>query len=156
MPVSSSYVRRLLHEGDLETTRAFLGRPWQITGSVVPGAGRGKTLGYPTVNIDTDNDLLIPDGVYGGRIHMEDGTCRTAAISVGTNPTFGEEPRHAEAFVLDFQDGEIAGEIRLEFWSYVRAQITFTDAARLIKQMEADVDLIRRTAERQGWLEAGG
>lgn len=150
--VSSSHVREALLAGDVRKAHDYLGRPWQVWGHSQPGAGRGRTLGFPTVNFATENDLLVPDGVYGGRLHLADGSQWVAAISVGTNPTFGTEPRHLEAFILDCESPNVAGELRLDVISYVRTQVTYGHAAKLIEQIAADVDVIREQALRERWL----
>lgn len=154
--VSSSHVRDALAAGDVRKAREYLGRPWQIWGNAVSGAGRGRTLGFPTINFATKNDLLVPDGVYGGRLRLADGTSWVAAVSVGTNPTFGEEPRHVEAFLLDCEAPDVAGDLRLEFMLYVRSQVTYSHAAKLIEQIDADVAVVRDHAQRERWLEPVG
>lgn len=150
--VSSSHVREALAVGDVRKAYEYLGRPWQIWGQATSGAGRGKTLGFPTVNFKTENDLLVPDGVYGGRIRLANGQRLVAAISVGVNPTFGAEPRHVEAYLLDIEHPDVAGDLQLEFLTYLRTQVTYPHAARLIEQIEADVATIREQAEREHWL----
>lgn len=152
LPVSSSRIRQHLQRGEVREAAELLGHPWEILGSAVPGAGRGRTLGWPTINLQSDNELIAPDGVYGGRLRLADGRCFVAAISIGTNPTFGQEPRHAEAFLLDYDDGLVEGDLRLELLDYLRGQIAFDEAAHLIAQIEADVGLIRETARREAWL----
>ncbi|RMF12514.1 MAG: riboflavin biosynthesis protein RibF [Candidatus Dadabacteria bacterium] len=150
--VSSTSIREALLAGNVQRAWELLGRPWQVWGTHTAGAGRGRTLGYPTINLATDNELIVPDGVYGGRMILADGSRHVAAISVGTNPTFGNEPRHIEAFLFDCEDPDTQGELRLEFFTYVRAQVVFEDAARLIQQIEADTSIIRAQAEEQDWL----
>ena len=104
--VSSSSIRDALAGGDLEWPRLALGRRFVLDGTVVSGAGRGQWLGFPTANLRTGSRLLLPGrGIYAGRAQAE-GAGHVAAISVGTNPTFGNEPLHVEAYLLDF-DGEI-------------------------------------------------
>lgn len=152
--VSSSHVREALADGDVRKAHEYLGRPWQIWGQATSGAGRGRTLGFPTVNFKTDNDLLVPDGVYGGRIRLANGQRLVAAISVGINPTFGSEPRHVEAYLLDAEQPNVGGVLQLEFLAYLRAQITYSHAGKLIEQIEGDVANIRELAVREQWLAA--
>jgi len=100
--ISSSSVREALADGDLDWPRRALGRRFVLDGTVVSGAGRGHGLGFPTANLRTWPRLLLPGrGIYAGRAEV-DGTTRDAAISVGTNPTFGTEPLHVESYLLDF------------------------------------------------------
>lgn len=142
--VSSSSIRDALVEGDLEWPRIALGRRFVLDGTVVRGAGRGHGLGYPTANLRTWPRLLLPGrGVYAGRADV-DGVSRVAAISVGTNPTFGVEPLHVEAFLLDF-DGDIRGrDIAVEFWAYLRDEERFDTADALSEAIGEDV---RRTRD---------
>jgi riboflavin kinase/FMN adenylyltransferase len=152
-PVSSSLIRSLLSQGDVAQARLLLGRPWQVWGKPGRGAGRGKTLGFPTINLVTENPIVVPDGVYGGRMRIGD-RLYVSAISVGTNPTFGEEARRAEAHLLGFSDPLDHGrELKLEFLTYLRAQVRFFDLSRLITQMEADVAIIQEQAHRERWLD---
>jgi riboflavin kinase/FMN adenylyltransferase len=140
--VSSTSIRRALAEGDLTWPRRALGRRYAVEGTVVPGAGRGRDLGFPTANLRTPARILLPGrGVYAGRAHA-DGEWWTAAINVGINPTFGEEPLHVEAFLLDFE-GDLQGRVLgVEFWERLRDELRFDDARALALQMEEDV---RRT-----------
>ena len=142
--VSSSSIREALAEGDLEWPRVALGRRFVLDGTVVGGAGRGRGLGFPTANLRTWPRLLLPGrGIYAGRAEVGGGA-HVAAISVGTNPTFGVEPLHVEAYLLDF-DRDIVGEpISIEFWAYLRDEETFADAEALSNAIARDV---RRTRD---------
>ena len=142
--VSSSSIREALVEGDLEWPRVALGRRFVLDGTVVGGAGRGRGLGFPTANLRTWPRLLLPGrGIYAGRAEVGGGA-HVAAISVGTNPTFGVEPLHVEAYLLDF-DRDIVGEpISIEFWAYLRDEETFADAEALSDAIARDV---RRTRD---------
>lgn len=142
--VSSSSIRRALSEGDLDWPLRALGRRFVVDGVVVPGAGRGHDLGYPTANLRTWPRLLLPGGgIYAGRAEV-DGVRRLAAIDVGTNPTFGVEPLHVEAYLLDF-DGDLIGrEMAVEFWAHLRDEERFETPEVLAEVMAGDV---RRTRE---------
>jgi riboflavin kinase/FMN adenylyltransferase len=141
--VSSSSVRDALNEGDLDWPRRALGRRFVVDGTVVAGAGRGHGLGYPTANLRTWPRLLLPGrGIYAGRAHV-DGIGRVAAIDVGTNPTFGVEPLHVEAYLLDF-DGDLVGrEMAVEFWARLRDEERFDSSEALVEAMAEDVRLTR-------------
>ena len=108
-----------------------------------PTSGRGRGPGYPAANLETSPRLLLPaDGVYAGRA-VVDGAAHVAAISVGTNPTFGVEPLHVEAFLLDF-DGDLRGrQVRVEFLERLRAQVAFGSPEELIAAMDEDVRRVR-------------
>ncbi len=141
-PVSSSSIRQDLLAGDLRWPSEALGRRFVLDGRVTRGAGRGVGLGFPTANLEVPPRLLIPgEGVYAGKARVGDEGY-VAAINVGTNPTFGGEPLHVEAFLLDFE-GEIRGRrIEVEFWERLRDEVVFASPSELARQIEADV---RRT-----------
>jgi riboflavin kinase / FMN adenylyltransferase len=147
--VSSSSIRDALSRADLEWPRLALGRRFVLDGTVVTGAGRGQGLGFPTANLRTGPRLLLPGrGIYAGRA-VVGAESYVAAISVGTNPTFGTEPLHVEAYLLDF-DGDLGGSrIVVEFWAYLRDEERFDTPERLSAAIAEDVrrtrDLVRDT-----------
>jgi len=142
--VSSTAIRQALADGDVAWPRMALGRRYAVEGRVGEGAGRGASLGWPTANLDLPPKMLLPGkGVYAGLATLARGP-RVAAINVGTNPTFGVEPLHLEAFLLDF-DGDIRGEhMRVEFWERVSNEERFDSIEALTRKIEDDV---RRTRE---------
>ena len=142
-PVSSSSVREALAEGDLHWPERALGRRYVVEGTVVPGAGRGHGLGFPTANLRTPDALLLPGaGVYAGRA-LFDGYEFTAAINIGVNPTFGREPLHLEAHLLDFE-GDLRGKVMgIEFWARLRDELVFDSAEALAAKIAEDVERTR-------------
>jgi riboflavin kinase / FMN adenylyltransferase len=137
--VSSSSIRDALAEGDLEWPRRALGRRFVLDGTVVGGAGRGRGLGFPTANLRTWPRLLLPGrGIYAGRAVADDGS-HVAAISVGTNPTFGTEPLHVEAYLLDFDRDIVGRPIAIEFWAYLRDEERFETPDELSDAIGRDV-----------------
>lgn len=142
---SSTYVRQCLAEGDTLAAAAALGRPHRVEGPVVEGDKRGRELGYPTANLALAVDVAIPeDGVYAGWLVRADGTRMPAAISIGTNPTFGGTTRRVEAYVLDRDDLELYGEhVGVEFADRLRETITFDGVEPLLVQMARDVEQAR-------------
>ena len=143
--VSSSSIREALATGDLAWPRTALGRRYAVDGEVVAGAGRGKGLGYPTANLRTWPRLLLPgQGIYAGVAELQDGTRYSAAIDVGTNPTFGTEPLHVEAFLLDFPDDELRGDtLTVEFWERLRDEVKFDSVDELVAAIADDVERTR-------------
>ena len=112
--VSSTRIRALLAEGDVEGAARLLGRPHEVRGHVVHGDGRGgPELGFPTANLAVADDIALPaDAVYAGHYRRADGSLHQAAISVGRRPTFyepGTAPVLVEAYLLHF-DGDLYGE----------------------------------------------
>ena len=139
--VSSSSVREALAAGDLAWPLVALGRRFVLDGEVVSGHGRGKGLGYPTANLRTWPRLLLPgQGIYAGL--AEHGERRfLAAIDVGTNPTFGVEPLHVEAFFLDFPDRELRGEsLAVAFWERLRDEVRYDSVDDLVRAIAQDVE----------------
>ena len=142
---SSTYVRQCLAEGDTPAAAAALGRPHRVEGPVVEGDKRGRELGYPTANLSLDDTVAIPvDGVYAGWLVRADGDRLPAAISIGTNPTFGGTTRRVEAYALDRDDLELYGEqVGVEFADRLRDTLTFDGVEPLVEQMARDVDQAR-------------
>jgi riboflavin kinase/FMN adenylyltransferase len=144
--VSSSSIRTSLAEGDLAWPKVALGRSYAVDGEVVSGAGRGKGLGYPTANLRTWPRLLLPgQGIYAGTAQLFDGSRYPAAIDVGTNPTFGVEPLHVEAFLIDFPDVELRGQqLSVGFRERLRDEVKFESVDELIAAIAEDVERTRR------------
>ena len=92
VPCSSTRIRELVAAGDTTAAAKLLGRPFELEGAVVRGAGRGRGLGFPTANVAAEGELRPKLGIYAARARVLDGplagTVRAAALSVGTNPTF--------------------------------------------------------------------
>ncbi len=142
--VSSSEIRRLVHEGDLRGAAAQLGRPFELDGTVVPGDRRGGTLGYPTANLALDPALLVPRyGIYAGAAHPPGAEQHRAAISIGTNPHYGGSERRIEPHLLDFE-GDLYGQrLVVELWERLRDEQVFANEAELVAQIARDVERTR-------------
>ena len=145
---SSTSIREALEEGDLEWPTRALGRRFVLDGRVVPGAGRGAGLGFPTANLEVPPKMQLPgEGVYAGTALTPEGWF-AAAINVGTNPTFGGEPLHVEAFLLDFT-GDLGGRsVALEFWERLRDEVRFDSPKELASQIAQDVERTRALVPR--------
>jgi riboflavin kinase/FMN adenylyltransferase len=142
--VSATSIREALSAGDLIWPELALDRKYSVEGPVVRGAGRGATLGFPTANLHVDPRILLPsDGVYAGRATVR-GRTHTAAINIGTNPTFGQEPLRLEAFLLDFE-GDLVGQVMVvEFWVRLRDELRFESADALVEAIREDVARTRQ------------
>ena len=142
--VSSTRVRRLVAEGRMDEAGALLGHQFYIDGRVVAGKRRGRELGFPTANLETDNELLPPNGVYATMTTI-DGIVHPSITNVGLRPTFGDTTKTIiEAYVLGF-DGDLYGrQVRLGFVQRLRDERKFEDVDALRAQIEADL----RRAER--------
>jgi len=146
LTISSSYVREQLAAGDVATAARALGRPHRVEGVVVRGHMRGRGLGFPTANLETAPYTATPaDGVYAGWLASLDldGAEMArwpAAISVGTNPTFGIGDRTVEAYALDRDDLDLYGvHAAIDFTARLRGTERFDSVQALITQMHADV-----------------
>ena len=141
--VSSTRIRALLRDGDVVGAAQLLGRPAELDGTVVLGDQRGGTLGYPTANLATAADLLVPAyGIYAGSARGH-----RAAISIGINPHYGGEERRIEPHLLDFA-GDLYGErLVVELWLRLRDERAFDSEADLVAQIGLDVEATR-AAER--------
>jgi riboflavin kinase/FMN adenylyltransferase len=144
IPVSSTSIREALSAGDLTWPQQALGRRFLLDGQVVTGHGRGRGLGFPTANLRTWPRLLLPgQGIYAG-IADVGGRRLRAAIDVGTNPTFGVEPLHVEAFLLDYDGPDLPGEpLSIEFCARLRDEVRYDDVDALVAAIAADVDRTR-------------
>lgn len=149
---SSTAVREALGRGEVARAEAILGRPYAVNGVVVRGDQRGRVLGFPTANLRVEQGLAVPfDGVYAGRVGWEGQEPLPAAISVGTNPTFGGVDHRVESYVLDRDDLDLYGRmITVEFCAHIRHQAVFDDVDELVGQVWEDVAATRRLLDQVG------
>ena len=135
--VSSSLIRNLLQEGKIETANRLLGRPYEIEGEVVKGQSRGKALGFPTANIETENEI-IPQGVFITKTRVG-SKMLPSMTNVGKQPTFDQKDLHIESFIIDF-DRDLYGEhIGILFLKKIRNQMKFRIPDELARQLEDDL-----------------
>jgi riboflavin kinase/FMN adenylyltransferase len=143
---SSSRIREYLLEGRVSAARALLGREFDVDGVVVRGAGRGRTLGWPTANVETDAEIRPASGVYAVRVRLgalENAPWRGGAANVGSRPTFGGRDISIEVHVLDWS-GELYGQrLRVEFWERLRPEQRFGSVPELAAQIGRDVEAAR-------------
>jgi riboflavin kinase / FMN adenylyltransferase len=142
--VSSTAVREALATGDLALAASLLGRNYAITGRVAHGDKRGRTLGFPTVNLPLRR-LPPLTGIFAVRVHGLHGGARPGVASVGVRPTItdGGKPI-AEAYLFDFGDTIYGRRITIEFLHKLREEMRFPDVAALTRQMRDDADDARR------------
>jgi len=137
--ISSSRVRELLSEGEVNLARRMLGRPYGVEGRVVRGAERGRTLGFPTANLQPHNRVIPRRGVYVTATLIE-GVWRRSVTNVGLRPTFGgaTEPS-IETFVINW-GGDLYGDVvRVRFLHRLRDERRFSSADELKRQIDRDV-----------------
>jgi riboflavin kinase/FMN adenylyltransferase len=152
--VNSTRIRELLGGSQVESARVMLGRAYTVRGKVVEGERRGRTLGFPTANLEAENEVLPEAGVYAGYLRLLDdgtparGTVLPAVANVGTRPTFeGDDTMRAEAHVLDFEGDLYGRRVDLSFEHHLRAEVRFSGAEELEKQIARDVDTARGRLE---------
>jgi len=146
--VSSSRVRELVAEGDVEEAERALGRPFVVEGRVVKGDGRGRQLGFPTANVEPDETMIPGAGVYACVVHRDDDFL-PAVANVGRRPTFGPRPIGVEAHVLGF-DGSLYGStVRVAFLARLRAEQRFSSAEELVAQVARDLEAARAVLARR-------
>ena len=139
--ISSTSIRKQIKSGNFEYVNSQLGRNYSLGGKVVEGMKRGRTLGYPTANLKLTNlDIVIPpDGIYATRT-LVDEKLYLSATSIGNQPTFGENERTIESYLIDFSDNLYGKNINIQFEKYIRDQKFFESTIELKKQMLKDVE----------------
>lgn len=146
-PISSTRVRRLVAQGDVDEVVPILGRPHSVEGVVVHGDGRGRVVGFPTANVAVHPEMAMPRrGVYAGRVVLADGV-RPAAVNIGHAPTFAADsdpPLRLEAHLLDYAGEDLYGQsARVEFVRRVRDERRFRGVEDLVAQIRTDVGEVR-------------
>jgi riboflavin kinase/FMN adenylyltransferase len=141
--ISSTRVRRALAEGEMTEVTRCLGRPYSLRGPVLRGDQRGRTIGFPTINLGVSADqALPPDGVYVTLTEVR-GRRYSSATNIGLRPTFGGGDRRVETYILDF-DEQVYGEVvRVEFLERLREDRKFDGIEPLVEQIEQDVAAAR-------------
>lgn len=150
--VSSTHIRKLLEEGDVETARAFLGHPHVLTQTVGHGRQLGRTIGIPTANLVAPPHVLLPKrGVYAAKITLPDGRAFGGVTNVGVRPTVNNgQDVTVEPWILDF-DGDLYGQaIRVEFFRRLRDERKFESLDALRSQIETDAVKTREACPEMG------
>ncbi len=136
---SSTAVRRMIAEGDVRGVVQLIGRHFSVGGTVVHGRQRGKGLGFPTANLQTDKELIPKPGVYAVKVKVDDDATYDGACNIGDNPTFGNGSLSIEVFIFDF-DGNLYGrDVRLYFVERIRDEMTFPNPQLLQEAIGRDV-----------------
>jgi riboflavin kinase/FMN adenylyltransferase len=148
LTVSSSAIRDALRDGDVELARALLGRPYSVTGSVMRGAGRGRTLGFPTANLRPDRPLTLAAGVYAAQAYWDEAQA-DAVVNIGYRPTFDEHQYWIEAYLFDFSGDLYDRALTLRFLSRIRPEMKFPGVEALKEQVEIDMKEARRLLRAQ-------
>jgi riboflavin kinase/FMN adenylyltransferase len=145
--VSSSKIRDLIREGNVEKASSLLGRDYLILGRVIEGARRGHTLGFPTANLEISEELYPKPGIYAAGV-VWNRQSFDGVVNVGWNPTF--QPRQekpgrisVEVYMLDFNKQIYGDEVQVSFKKRIRDEIRFDSPSQLIAQIKKDVQWAR-------------
>jgi len=151
--VSSSIIRQMLGTGKVNDALIALGRPYRLVGRIIPGRGKGRELGFPTLNMEKPNQILPLDGVYAGTVEVGDRmetVCTSvkrmpAAFSIGTTRTYQEDhPLLIEAHLLDINAKKVRGEwMAMDFIEFIRRQRRFETEKKLSEQIAKDCEQIK-------------
>jgi riboflavin kinase / FMN adenylyltransferase len=149
-PISSTSIRRAIAGGDLERAAYGLGRPYALGGRVVPGAARGRGLGFPTINLAPPHPrkLLPPQGVYAVRVQTPGGA-HGGMLNLGPRPTFGEQAVGIEAHLFDASGDWYGAWVRVDFIARLRDTQKFSSPAALVEQLRRDEDDARGVLARR-------
>jgi riboflavin kinase/FMN adenylyltransferase len=152
--VSSTIIRYMIEGGHVEEAAEALSRPYRLIGPVERGWGRGRKLGFPTLNMQKPSQIIPADGVYAGRVELADGEQqllpeqrrRPAVFSIGQARTFGDQhPLLIEAHLLTGNVGDMAGKwMAMDFVQRLRSQHKFNTAQELVAQIEKDCEAARQ------------
>ncbi|HAD04356.1 MAG: riboflavin biosynthesis protein RibF [Desulfuromonadales bacterium GWC2_61_20] len=140
---SSTRVRELLLQGEMEAVVGLLGRHFTLEGQVVRGAGRGRSLGFPTANLQTEKDILPRPGVYAVKVKRGE-TIYDGVLNIGSNPTFGGRGMSVEVHLLDFSGDLYDEQLRLYFVRRLRDEECFAAVEALRAAITADVVAARQ------------
>ncbi|KAF0134653.1 MAG: riboflavin kinase / FMN adenylyltransferase [Candidatus Saganbacteria bacterium] len=138
--VKSSLIRNLISRGNFNHAIHLLGHPFQITGRVIHGVGRGGGLGFHTANLKIENHKLLPQhGVYLGKT-----LGRKCVVNIGARPTFGSGSVEIEAHILNFSKNIYGKKIKLQLYKKIRDEIQFNDVEELKERIRKDIDILKR------------
>jgi riboflavin kinase/FMN adenylyltransferase len=138
--VSSTAIRDALWEGDLQSATALLGRPYSMSGKIVPGEKLGRSLGYPTANVDLRRRQSAVMGIFAVRVRGLRRGGMDAVASVGSRPTFGGTKPILEVHIFDFDDDIYGQNIHVDFIARLRGQEKYDQVDDLVAQMHRDAD----------------
>lgn len=141
--VSSSAIRDMVREGEIRESNRFFGYDYHIEGVVVEGEKRGRKLGFPTVNLDTEWEILPRPGVYATYVKLSDGF-HGSITNIGVRPTFEENKLTVETHIFDFSDDLYGEEVRVNFVERLRDERRFASVDKLVEQINHDIAAVRK------------
>lgn len=141
--VSSTAIRKCVREGQVEEATRMLGRPYALEGEIRPGTGMGRKFVVPTLNLQTQQELLPKFGVYATEVLVNGGTYR-AATNVGMRPTFDGAHVTIESHLLDFSGDLTAGAMEVRFLARLREEMKFSGPEALRQQIFSDIEQLKK------------
>ena len=143
--VSSTYIRTLIAEGEMEEAARYLGHPHTLADTVRSGYHLGTRLGTPTINMYFPDGVIVPrHGVYAAKVYLEDGSSHIAVCNVGVRPTVSENNRvNIESHLLDFSGNLYGRQARIEFYRFIRPEKKFGSFEELAEQIHRDAEEAR-------------
>ena len=143
--VSSTYIRSLIAEGDMEEAARYLGHPHTLQDTVHSGYHLGTKLGAPTINMQFPEGVIVPrHGVYAAKVFLDDGSEHIAVANVGIRPTVSEDQRvNVESHLIEFSGNLYGRQARVEFYRFLRPEQKFPDFETLSRQIQQDADAAR-------------
>jgi len=136
--ISSTRIRQAIRDGNLEDSARMLGRPYSLSAKVIVGKQLGRTIGFPTANLDTGEAQLPPDGVWAVIAHLPDGRSLPAVANLGVRPTVKGQGRLLEVHLFEFNENLYGLELDIELRKYIRAEMKFESFELLREQIRKD------------------
>ena len=151
--ISSTAIRKALKNGFPERASKMLGEWYSVVGEVIEGDKRGRTLGYPTINLELDNLHLPKFGIYSAVVKILTGKHKgsySAAVSIGERPTYGKQKPNLEAHILNFSDDIYGEEVSVSLICFQRPETKFSSSEKLIEQMQKDCIIAKQVTKKIG------
>ncbi len=149
-PISSSRLRELIEAGAVEDARALLGDAYLAAGEVVRGEQRGRTIGWPTLNVMVGQGKVLPAGVFAVTVTLPDGSTAGGMANVGSRPSFEGTPPSLEVHVFDFEGDLYGEEVTVRFIRRLRSQVRFASLDELKQQLALDAAEARKALSETG------
>ena len=137
--ISSTRLRYAILNGNVKMAMRLLGRPYIISGTVIPGKSRGTALGIPTANINPEKELIPAEGVYAVIVQLENNRYK-GVLNIGFNPTFSDNERSIEVYILDFSENIYGKSVKVFFIDRIRDEVKFDTPEQLVGQIKNDVE----------------
>lgn len=149
---SSTRIRQLLQEGEVEAAASLLGRHFTLEGEVIHGAGRGAKLGFPTANLRTEKEILPQEGVYAVKVR-HNSILYDGVANIGKNPTFGDNELTVEVHLLDLEENLYGETLRIYFLQRLRGEERFASVTELCTAIQTDITRARQILDRARVIE---